>query len=211
MGEPEKPDAPPKARVPTIDHDSVPQLPAYDRRPSIQLIATITTTAISALSLLVATGGFLIVRSQLTQLQQSVQQARIDTIYKQCHETMDHLITHPDIRDYFVNENPNEPAAARDQRLRTSLEELRKTKPQQYQKVMAFVDHLADFMDYCYVLRNLHPQEDWNQWWEWICDTYDDSAPLRDFFERRQSWYAVGKILRCPKERLRAFRPPRQP
>jgi hypothetical protein len=132
-----------------------------------------------------------------------------------CHDTMSHLVDHPEIRPYFFDDEigvlPADDAREKSRRearandLKQKAANLKAQDPAGYQRVMAFTDKLADFLDYCFVLESVHPPHDFLQWWQWCCDVYDQSPILQDYFKQHRDWYSVTPSLTDPEERRKMF------
>lgn len=131
---------------------------------------------------------------------QALRQNNLATIYSLSQSTHDLLDTYPLLSKYFDKFDQD---GKTDQELRADLS---RESLESRIRVQLLAEKLADFIHLTYNQKDVLPAEDWNTWWAYFCDAYDESFVLRDFFDRRPTWYQIGSILKDPEARKKEFR-----
>lgn len=122
----------------------------------------------------------------------------------------DFLVQNPELREYYFVEKETKtrlsnPAqrAIYDCDLRERYQNLDK---ETRGKVSLGCEKLADSFDQIFVQRGNLYSHDWNSWWNYMCDAYDESPILRDFYEHRVGWYLIDDYLKNSQKRQQLYR-----
>ncbi len=64
--------------------------------------------------------------------------------------------------------------------------------------VWASAGFQSDYMEYVFIHRNLYEPDEWQGWWQFLCQEYDDSPILRQFLARYEDtdWYTFLPAVR---------------
>lgn len=84
-------------------------------------------------------------------------------------------ITYPELRPFFYENVPVPPK-----------------HPARY-RIEAIAESMLDLMDFSYTSMLVHPrykENDEKAWRAWIVDSFRNSAPKRDFYDRHRTWYS---------------------
>jgi hypothetical protein len=84
-------------------------------------------------------------------------------------------------------------------------EEFDKLDEAQKSLVWLGCDKVADLMQVTFLQRDKLPDADWNNWWNGMCDDYDESPMLREYVSKRRKSYAFIDAIK-PEARDQYFR-----
>lgn len=145
---------------------------------------------------------------QQVLLRQSIDQNTIAAVYTMGNETTKFLMQYPELRPYFEaidDYRTHHQKADPGQRQAELYRRFDNEPPLTKHRVWMFCQMLGDFYEYTYVFRQLLPERDWDGWWYYFCDTYDESAFLREYFVKRPTWYTIDEVLGLPEAKRVAW------
>ena len=126
----------------------------------------------SAVSLVVAVVGFLILRHQIKIVETGIRGETHGGLYQHNFEVMKFIGEHPVVRPYFYDET-----------------ELNKEDPD-YAIIMTTAGIISALFEHVALQRPNLPNEVWESWVRYIKRTYARSPAIRQYYSEHRDWYS---------------------
>jgi hypothetical protein len=130
---------------------------------------------------------------------QTLEASTLASIYSMGQEVTRFFAERPEIAPYFYKEDRE---GISDDELRAQVKQL---EPNERRLVKIACELNADFFQVLFVQRKRLPDDDWDTWWSFMCDTYDESPVMQDYLEQRSTWYAFTDAVKDKAGRDKYF------